>query len=243
MLGNVSGGRRTLYRPFQCRSVDDEKLTVHEERLHKHSSTPGKQRWLVWEGKERSGEQKAQVNRFTALQNFWKGVSIPSMREKHTTKSFHTSLWWSQISQLRLRVQKLLVQTRHTEHTSARNRVPWKSFPELLRTKQRQVTMCRSLLSPAPICCFPEDGTEWAHDQNKTERKSVLVVFYWLAPGVYKQWGSIWLVLGLKVQICCVHVGSASGEASCCVWPRGPHGQTGCCWLKSLTLRKPHIPS
>lgn len=70
MLDNMSDGRRTLYRPFQCHSVDNEKLSVHEERLHKPSSTPGKAEVAGLRRKREDWEQKAQVNRFIALQNF-----------------------------------------------------------------------------------------------------------------------------------------------------------------------------
>lgn len=40
------------------------------------------------------------------------------------------------------------------------------SFRELNRDK---LPCAGSHLSPTPICCFPDDGTGWAHNQNKTE--------------------------------------------------------------------------
>lgn len=156
----MSDGRRTLYRPFQCHSVDNEKLSVHEERLHKHSSTLEKAEVAGLRRKREDWGAEGTSESFCCTAKLLKRGFHPfDGREAHHNVLPHQLVTIPDLSAETL-CPKLLEQTRHIEHTSARNRVPWKSFPELLRAKQRQVTMCRSLLSPASICCFPEDGTE-----------------------------------------------------------------------------------
>lgn len=109
--------------------MDNEKLTVHEERLHKHSSTPGKAEVARLRGKREDwGAEGTSESFYCTAKLLKRGFHPFDEREAHHNVLPHQLVTIPDLSAETL-CPKLLEQTRHIEHTSARNRVPWKSFP------------------------------------------------------------------------------------------------------------------